>query len=367
VEIVTITNSIISQQKETELVGDLLDTFRVDALIISRMAHIRYLTGFTGSNAMLIVKPRSFHFLTDSRYATQAHTEVKEWKISIVQKGMMEEVKRRGLLRTVRRIGFESTHIFHSQYENYKKLIPGKKWVPLTETLEPYLAVKNNIEIEQIEKAIAVAEKSFTEILSLIRPGMREREIAAELSYRMHRNGAEKNAFDIIVAGGARSALPHGVASERRIKNNEVLLLDFGCVVNGYHSDITRTVFIGRAGAKEKKVYTIVREALDRAIEAAAGGRSCKEVDSAARSHIKDHGYGKYFGHSLGHGIGLDIHELPRLSPVSEGVLQAGNVVTMEPGIYIPGSFGIRIEDDVSITPDGIKMLTRLSREIIEL
>jgi Xaa-Pro aminopeptidase len=367
VEIVTITNRILSQPKGAEPVGDLLDTFRVDALIISRIAHIRYLTGFTGSSALLLITPRSLHFLTDPRYATQAHAEVKEWKISIAHKGMMEEVKRRGFLRTIRRIGFESNYISHTQYVIYKKLIPDKKWVPLTETLEPYLAVKSGIEIEHIERAIAVAEKSYTEILSLIRPGMREREIAAELSYRMHRNGAEKNAFDIIVAGGARSALPHGVASDRRIKNNEVLLLDFGCVVNGYHSDITRTVFIGRAGSKEKKVYTIVREALDRATGAAADGRRCKEVDSAARSHIRDSGYGEYFGHSLGHGIGLDIHELPRLSPLSDGVLRAGNVVTMEPGIYIPGSFGIRIEDDVLITPDDIKILTRLPGELTVL
>ena len=364
---VTKTNEKALVRTQIELVRNLLDTYRLDALIISRVTHIRYLTNFTGSSALLLISPRKLHFITDSRYAVQAAEEVDGWKITIARKGLMEEVKQKGLLRSARRVGFESNYIFHTQYRNYRKLVPGKRWIPLAETIEPYMKVKNDIEIEMIEQSISIAEKAFNEVLPLIRPGISERDVAAELLYRMQLNGAEKNAFDIIVASGARTALPHGVASDKKINNNELLLIDFGCIVNGYHSDITRTVSVGRAGGEEKKVFGIVRQALENAVDSATSGLTCNQVDAAARTYIDESGYGGFFGHSLGHGIGLEIHELPRISPFSTEVLEIGNVVTIEPGIYIPGSFGIRIEDDVLIRSDGCRVLTQLPKELIEL
>ncbi len=339
----------------------------LDAVIISRLIHIRYLSGFTGSNALLLVTSRKNYLITDSRYTNQAEQEASGCTVVTSRSGLMEEVKRKSYLRNCSRIGFESKYTFHLQLQNYRRFFPGKRWIPLNETVESAMSRKDGRELGRILKSIRIAEASFTAVLPLIKPGVSERDIAAELSYQTRIRGAERDAFDLLIAGGERAALPHGVASGRKIRNNELLLMDFGCVVDGYHSDITRMIAIGKIKAEARKVYTVIREALELAVDVIAPGKICRQVDAVARNHLKRNGYGKYFVHSLGHGIGLDIHELPRLSSISDETLAAGNVVTVEPGVYISGRFGIRLEDDVAVTDNGCEVLTNLSRDLISL
>lgn len=359
-------NESITERRHA-YIAHLFDEHKLDALIISRLAHIRYLTGFTGSDALLLATPRNFYFITDSRYAVQAADEVVSWKPVIAKRGLLEEVKKRNYLRNAKRVGFESKYTTHDTYAKLKTLFSGKRWKSLEVTFEPIMLQKDRYEIENIRKAIAVSEDVFNTILGMIKPGVSEKDIAAEITSRQRRAGAERDAFESIVASGQRSALPHGRASDKKINNNESIILDFGCVVNGYHCDITRTVAVGAPEPEVIKCHKIVREALERAAESLREGIRCSKVDNIARGYIKKSGYGEYFGHSLGHGIGLDIHELPRISPYTNEKFVADSVITIEPGIYIPGRFGIRVEDDVLITPDGYEMLTSLSRELITI
>ncbi len=352
-------------ERRLAYIAYLFDEHKLDALIISRLAHIRYLTGFTGSNALLLATPRNFYFITDSRYAVQATTEVGDWKVVIAKRGLHEEIKRRNYLRNVKRIGFESKHTTFEEYKKIKNLFTGKRWTALDVTIEPIMLQKEQYEIDNIKKAIAISEGVFNSVLGMIKPGVAEKDIAAEITFRHRKNGAEGDAFESIVASGPRAALPHGKATGKTFKDKELIIIDFGCVMNGYHSDITRTVVVGTPEPEANKCYSIVREALERATGAIREGIKCKKLDNIARSYIKKSGYNNYFDHSLGHGIGLDIHELPRISPYSNEELVAGSVITIEPGIYIPERFGIRIEDDVLVTSEGCERLTTLPRELI--
>lgn len=343
----------------------LFEAHKLDALIISRTAHIRYLTGFTGSNALLLATPRNLYFITDNRYDVQASEEVEDWKIIIARRGLYEEIKRKNYLRAANRIGFESKYTTYEQYQKIKKLFPGKRKTALNVSIEPLMLQKNQFEIDYIKKAISISQDVFNSVLGMIKPGVSEKEIAAEITYLHRKNGADGDAFESIVASGARAALPHGRASDKKIGNKELIIMDFGCSIHGYHCDITRTISVGTPDTEGKKCYTIVQEALERTTDAVREGISCKKLDSIGRDYITNSGYGNYFGHSLGHGFGLDVHELPRISPYSSERLVAGSTVTIEPGIYIPGRFGIRIEDDVLVTANGCERLTTLPRELI--
>ncbi len=359
-------NSVITERRFLYL-AYLFDEHKLDALFISQLNHIRYLTGFTGSNALLLITPRKMYFITDSRYKVQANQEVQDWQIVIARRGLFEEVKRKNYLRNAGRIGFESKYTTYEQYKKLKKLFPGKRWSGLEVTIEPIMLQKDQYEINNIRKAITISEQVLESLLEIVKPGIAEREVAAEITYLHRKYGSEGDAFEPIVASGPRAALPHGRASDKTIKNNEMVIIDLGCRVHGYHSDITRTVAVGEPDTEARRCYTIVREALVRATDAIAEGIRCKKLDKIGRGYIKQKGFGEYFGHSLGHGIGLDVHELPRISPYSNEKLVSGSTITIEPGIYVPDRFGIRIEDDILVTEDGHERMTSLPHDLIKV
>jgi Xaa-Pro aminopeptidase len=353
------------RERQLAWIAYLFGENKLDALLISRGIHIRYLTGFTGSNALLLATNRGMYFITDGRYEAQAEAEVRGCTVVVAKRGLLEEIRRRRFLRNACRIGFESKHTVFDSHRALKKLFPGRRWIALSASIEPLMLQKSESEIACIRAAVEISERVFTEVLDMIRPGAVEREIAAELSYRHRRYGADRDAFEPIVASGSRAALPHGRATDKKISYHESVILDFGCVVGGYHCDITRTVAVGDPGTEFRRCYAAVRDALRRAADAVRDGLPCKRLDRLAREVIGNAGYGEYFTHSLGHGIGLDIHELPRISAYSNERFVAGSAVTIEPGIYIPGAFGVRIEDDMLITEDGCQRLTSLSHEMI--
>jgi len=339
----------------------------LDALVISSLPHIRYLTKFSGSNALCIIKARDAHFITDPRYALQSSTEVKGFGRTITATGLLEAAAKKNLLSGCRYAGFESHYVSYAQYRTMRKLFPRVSLTPMTELVEEGALVKDHGEIALMRRAIRISDRTFHDVLKLIRPGVREFEIAAEISYLQRKYGADRDAFDAIIASGKRGCLPHARPSRKRIKKGELVTLDFGCCVDGYNSDITRTIAVGRIPRRAREMYAVVLEAQLAAVDAAKGGMLGKELDGVARARIKSLGYGKYFTHGLGHGLGLLVHERPRLSAISKERLLAGSVVTIEPGVYIPGYGGVRIEDDVLLTPTGCRVLTRSPKELITL
>ncbi len=343
------------------------DALKIDAFLVTFQPHLRYLSGFSGSNGVGIVTQRSAFLFTDGRYVQQVKQEVNQWKVFIAQDGLFQEINNRNILRSAQRVGFDGNTLVLSQYRLLKKIFPKIKFLPKVDAIEKIAVIKDATEIENIKKAVAITDQAFSQILGLITPGIAELDIAAEISYRQRKLGAEADAFETIVASGARSALPHGRASSKKIKNGELVTLDFGCVVEGYHSDMTRTVHMGSPKPEARKIYSVVADAQRKATDAAKSGMKSKLLDAVARNHIRQHGYDKYFRHSLGHGIGLQIHEQPRISVQSTATLETGNVITIEPGVYIPNYGGVRIEDDVVIVDGSCEVLNRSSKELIVL
>lgn len=337
----------------------------VDALLISSLPNIRYVTGFSGSNALCLVTHQRVEFVSDVRYALQSKEEVRSARRHIVAEDLIRGMAGKKLLRGCRRVGFEADHIVYARYRLLRRTFPSIAFVPMSDVVASLATAKTPSEVAAIREAAAISGRVFHDIVELIRPGMRELEIAAEISYLHRRCGAERDAFDPIVASGPRAALPHGRASEKRIKRSELVILDFGCTVRGYNSDLTRTIAVGRASRKLREIYDVVREAQQRAIAAVRPGMAARDLDAVARDYIGARGFGKNFMHSLGHGLGLQLHERPRISHLSKDHLQAGNVITIEPGIYLPGRGGVRIEDDVCITARGAEVLTDAPREFL--
>lgn len=339
---------------------------KIDGLLVSKLSNIRYLTNFSGSYALLYVGEPSF-FITDFRYKEQVKEEVKGPKIYISKKGLLDKFLNLKEIEEVKRIGFETEHLSYTEFLNLKKGLPKAKLYPKKGLIEEAREVKEEEEIELIKKTCAITTKVFEEVIKMIKPGITELELAAEIDYRLRRYGAEKTAFDTIVISGKKSAMPHGKPGLKKIKNREFIILDFGAVFKGYASDFTRTVFLGKATKKQRMIYSIVKKAQENALNNLKPGMSTKSVDNLARAIIKKEGYGKYFGHGLGHGVGLEIHEAPKLSFFSNGILKENCVVTLEPGIYIPGFGGIRTEDTVVIRKYGAEILTNYTKELIEL
>ena len=341
---------------------------KLDVLLLHHLPSIRHLTGFTGSNALLCVTPRGGVLATDSRYATQVRDEVSGWRILVPADGLLTEALRRSLRGTPpARIGLEYARVTHQQYRHVRSLFAGASFVDVSGMPDRLRSIKSDDEIAAIRAAAGIADEVFVSLLDWLRPGMREREIAAEISYRLRLHGAERDSFEPIVVSGPRSALVHGQPSERALRACDPLLLDFGCVVRGYASDITRTISVGRARPAMRRMHAAVLDAQRAAIDAVQAGVDTRDVDAAARTVLDTRGYGEYFSHALGHGLGLEVHELPRLSRLSPGTLETGMVFTVEPGVYIPGKGGVRIEDDVLLAPDGAELLTQAPRALIEL
>ena len=344
-----------------------LEKKNLDAFITGHLPNVRYLTGFSGSHGLSIVTGSKSFFLTDFRYKEQVRTQVTADKTFIRGGNLVESDAFRTIVASSKRIGFEQRHLTVSEYFALTKAVGKKKLVAVEGMVERLRSIKDADEIKIIKRAVEITDKVFQKILGKIRPGISELDISAEISFLHKKFGAENDAFDTIVASGKRGALPHGSASLKKIQKNEFVTLDFGCIYNGYHSDMTRTVCVGRPTSKMKKVYSIVLDAQHKALEYISVSASSKKADTVARNHIAAHGFGKYFGHSLGHGVGLEIHEDLRLSQQSKEILAEGNVVTVEPGIYLPGQFGVRIEDVVLVRHKGLEILSSSPKDLILL
>ena len=345
---------------------DFLRAKKLDAVIVTNPKNRRYLSGFTGSSGYLLITCTKAKLITDFRYLAQAGDQAKLFEIIRHGANPLDTVAKEVCGAAVRRIGFESDHLTFSAYDSLRKLLKDIELQPVQ--LNDLRMIKDAGEIALIKTAVEIADAAFSHVLSWLRPGLTEIAVAAELEFAMRRQGAEKPAFDTIVASGVRGALPHGIASDKVIAAGDLVTMDFGAVYQGYHSDITRTVCIGRASARQREIYHIVLSAQLAGVKAVQAGRTGKEVDAVSRQVITEAGYGEYFGHGLGHGVGLAIHEAPALSPgKTEIVLAERMLVTVEPGIYLPDWGGVRIEDTVVVNHAGCDILTASSKEFVEI
>jgi Xaa-Pro aminopeptidase len=346
----------------------LLQRAGLDAWVVAEPANCYYLTGFTGEAGMLVVSQRESALVTDGRFTGQAREECRGLRV-VEQKGPLGEAVGKYLLsRRLKWIGYDPGRMSVEQLGRLRKGAgKNKEWKRRKGLVEGLRMVKEPGELAQMRKAAALADAVLSGVLKLLKPGVRELEIAAEIEYQMRRNGASGAAFESIVAFGERSALPHARPTERKLRKNELVVLDLGAILGHYCSDITRTVYVGRAPKRIRGWYQAVREAQEAAIGAMGAGVECGKVDEAARKVLAGHGLEGRFIHSTGHGLGLEVHEEPRLARGQKSRLAAGNVVTVEPGIYVPGVGGIRIEDDVAVHEGGIEVLTRSKREFTEI
>jgi Xaa-Pro aminopeptidase len=338
----------------------------LDCILVNKPENRRYFSGFSGSAGILIISNHSNKLVTDFRYIEQAATQANQFDImryNVSPYEILADVVK-GLNANI--IGFESDFITYNGYQELKKYLPTSELMSVQ--LDSLRMTKDDSEIALIKKAVEIADHAFGKIVPFIKPGMSEQEVAVELEYHMRKLGAEKPAFDTIMASGKRGALPHGRASQKIIEIGDFVTMDFGAVYQGYHSDITRTVCIGKAGEKQRNIYNIVLAAQLAGVQAVVPGKFGKEIDDVSRKIIIDAGFGDFFGHGLGHGLGLNIHEDPRLSPANiHTVLTEKMVVTVEPGIYLPDWGGVRIEDTVLVSADGCQILTASSKELIEI
>lgn len=341
----------------------------LDGLLVSSLPNIQYLTGFTGSNALLFLTPTESWFITDFRYEAQVATEVVGVSRVLIETsslwtGLWEQL---GARQGTAAFGFESTHMIHRDFQ--RLLEDGTRWTwrPTTDMVEGLRARKEPREVDSIRLAGVIATSALERTLPQIHAGMTENEVAGVLEHSLRDAGSDGFPFGTIAASGPRSALPHARAGTRPIAPGDFVLLDFGAVFRGYCADVTRTVVVGRASERQREVYEAVKEANERARALIAPGMTGQQADAIARDALTARGFGDAFGHGLGHGLGIEVHEAPRLSRVAEGSLPRGAVVTIEPGVYLPGWGGVRIEDDVHLTDGGAELLTDFPRDLIEL
>lgn len=346
----------------------IVKTENLDCLLVTEITNIRYLTGFSGTSAKLAVFPNKSYFFTDFRYREQSAKQVKGAQVIVGQRDPIADFPKFPPFKKKNvKIGFQAESISYGVLDQIKELLPDALLIPTTGLVNSLSIVKTMDEIKKIKEAVKISDLAFERVLGIIEPGVRENEIAAELEYQMKMLGSEKPGFDTIIASGWRGALPHGVASDKKVKKGELITMDFGAIYQGYHSDITRTVMLGKANSRQKKVYNLVLRAQMTAIKAAKTGITGKALDAKARKVIDRAGYGKYFGHGLGHGLGTVVHDSPSVSTLSDTVMKSNMVVTIEPGIYIPKWGGIRIEDDIVIKKNSCVVLNKAVKELIEL
>ncbi|MCI0354394.1 MAG: Xaa-Pro peptidase family protein [Acidobacteria bacterium] len=345
-----------------------LDERKLDAFLVTHQVNIRYLCGFTGSSAVLAVAGERAAFFTDGRYTAQAREQVRGAPVRTMPGNPLAAAAAWLKTKRVRRVGVEAEHMTLVQRGALSALLPGRTRLrPATGLVERLRAVKDKDEVRHIRAAVNLAAALFGPILKRIRPGKRELEVAAYLEFGARKLGASGMAFETIVASGRRSALPHGVASSQPITSKGFIVLDFGVILAGYCSDMTRTVHVGRPGAWARSVYQAVLDAQQAALAAVGPGVATGEVDQTARKVLARSGLGRYFTHSTGHGVGLEIHETPRIAKGLKDALLPGMVVTVEPGVYVPGRGGVRIEDMVLVTEKGREVLTSTPKELITL
>jgi Xaa-Pro aminopeptidase len=338
---------------------------KLTAFLVSSTSNLRYLFGFTGSNGIGLLTESQTFFVSDWRYREQASQEVQNAEILIAFRDLLGALKEKGALRPTDRLGFESHHLNFRTFSHLRKTFPDLRLTATEHVIEKIAVRKTSEEIAAMRRAVDISVKVWDEVLPMIKAGVREADVAAEFSYRGRKSGADRDAFEPIVASGLRSALPHGISSKKLLAPGEVVVIDFGFVVDGYPSDITRTIAIGKPGERMMKAYEHVRHANLLAQERIRPGQKGKELDKVVRDYLGEHGLAEAFSHSLGHGLSLDVHSLPRIGPTSEDLISCGAVVTLEPGVYLADAGGIRIEDEVVVTETGCEVLTPITRELI--
>lgn len=345
-------------------VREAMNRARLDAFFVTRRVDQYYLTGFTGEDGGILITPRRVYLLTDGRFDENADREAP-WATKVIRKQPLPEAFGK-LLRRVRadRIGIQPGDMTLETYRACQKHARPARLVAAPPIVEDLRRRKSPDEIEAIRKSLEIMQDAFRETVAAIRPGQTELDIAARLEMEMKTRGSTAPAFPTIVAEGPNASLPHAVPGTRRVDTGSAILIDWGATWNWYASDLTRVVFLGKPDDETRHIYNIVRDAQLKAIDAIRAGAHGKDIDAIARNHIEQAGYGKYFGHGLGHGLGLMVHEPPRLSFMNARILEEGNVVTVEPGIYLPGRCGVRIEDDVLVKADGCEVLSWLSSRL---
>jgi Xaa-Pro aminopeptidase len=338
----------------------------LDAILITQPENRRYLSGFTGSAGVLLISQDQAIIATDFRYYEQVTREAPGFQLAKIEGGEKFVDILPDLVAQVRakRVGFESAHLTVDQHREWQEVAEGFELIPTKELVEGIRAVKDEGELSKIRKAITLADEAFTHIVGFIEPGMTEKEVAWELEVFMRTHGAARVAFDLIVASGPNGALPHATVSDRVIRAGEPIVIDLGAMIDGYNSDLTRTICAGQPDDRFREIYDIVLEAQRAAEGSIRPGMTGKQADGIARQIIEEAGYGDNFGHGLGHGVGLAVHEKPTLRKLSEDVLAPGMVFTVEPGIYLPGWGGVRIEDIVVMREDGVEVLTQARKEL---
>lgn len=344
----------------------MLDENELDAILITSSVNRRYITGFTGTAGAVIVTMNDARFITDFRYIEQANEEAVGFKVIQHKQAIQLEIAEQLKQLNVKRLGFEKDHVTFAAYETYKNAFD-VELVPVSGVVEELRLIKTEEELTILKQAAKIADDAFEHIKGYIKPGVKEIDVSNELEFFMRKQGATSSSFDIIVASGYRAALPHGVASDKKIESGELVTMDYGALFNGYCSDTTRTVAVGEINDELKTIYNTVLEAQLRGVNGVKPGVTGIEADALTRDFIKEKGYGDYFGHSTGHGLGMEVHEGPALSFRSKKKLEPGMVVTVEPGIYVPNLGGCRIEDDIVVTETGNERLTKSSKELIQL
>lgn len=335
----------------------------IEALLVTSSYNLRYITNFTGSAGLALVTKEQAFFITDFRYTEQASEQVTEFKVVQAKTNLLEEAAEKAKELGIESLAFEQDYVTYSSYLQYQEKM-GSALKPVSGLIEKIRMFKTPEEVGILKAAAKIADDAFEHICGFIKAGQTELEISNELEFFMRKQGATSSSFDTIVASGLRSALPHGVATDKIVEQGDMITLDYGALYNGYISDITRTVAVGEPSEKMKEIYQIVLDAQMLGVEKIGPGMTGIEADAIARDYIKSKGYGEAFGHSTGHGIGLEVHEGPGLSFKSQTVLEPGMAVTVEPGIYLPGIGGVRIEDDILITESGNVRLTNSTKEL---
>ncbi len=354
------------RKRSFESAQNLVGRYGVDAILVTSLSTVRYLSGFSGSDGVVLQGGDAGWFLTDGRYTSQAALEVSDYSI-VEYRRKFEDLGELISNQHFRKVGFEADSLTVAQFRQLEEALPDIELVPVDNDFQNIRICKDPSEITLLTRVAELASASLMKTLGMIAPGVRERDVALALESAMRTAGAEDKSFDTIVASGQRGALPHGKATDKEIAAGELVTIDFGAVLQGYHSDETVTIAVGTPDAQQRKIHDIVKEAHDRALAAVKPGVPLKELDRIARSYIEVQGYGDYFGHGLGHGVGLDVHEPPTVSWRGDLVAEEGMVFTIEPGIYIPGWGGVRIEDTIVVTSDGCSILTTVPKELKSL
>ena len=352
--------------KRQERLKEVLGENGLDGILITNLTNIRYICGFTGSAASCLVSSKGNYFITDGRYIEQSKDQVVGFEIFIDMEPHLVQIKKNNLISRESKLYFESDHMSVSQYDVMVNLFSNVFWKNSSMVLENLAAVKDQHEINCLRTAVEITDKVYEETLSMLVPGNTEKQVA-NFMVSKYREYAEGEAYSPIVAAGPNGALPHAIPTDREFRQGDFIVIDAAAKYGGYHADMTRTPVVKKATDRHHEIYSIVKEAQKRGCDAAKSGVKCKVVDAATRDYITDKGYGDCYTHGTGHGLGLEIHTIPRFSPKSEEVLEKNNVMTIEPGIYIAGWGGVRIEDDVIIKDNGCEILNKTTKDIIEI